>query len=1474
VRPWPTRFLLLLVPVWSLLLNGCKEPSVEHRTPSVAKGELNLGAWDLAAEPVRLVGEWRVRFADVDGAARPNFADHTWELRNVVGHWQTTGLSYDGVAWYRLHIQMSSGQTDHAEPLALYLPFIDAASEIYWNGRLIGSAGRIGADGILVRPGARIDIYPLQPQDLSESNVLAIRMRSIDTMGGISKSELLLGTYAGVRQRFEFQLIEAAMVAFAALAIAIYHFAVFLLRRQDRYNLYFALCALTAAQFIMGWNAVGTRLWDNFYWNLYLIQSAVISNGILSLLFFQNMLGFRHIQTRIGFGTVTAALGIWFFAGLALGGRILGSYMAIGMPVGFVLNFAAGIIIVILAARAVLLRVAHSAIVSLGLIFFFIGLGNDIIQYFTSSSGPSLHLYGYLALTLSMATAIARRNAQAHSTAEDLSESLEKKVASRTAEIENLAEISRRINETTDLDIIFEKIFQHLQTEYQVEDLVLQMVDQKRLELYTLKGRSQRNLTAEQTAFTLNLRIPLRPDSGTLYRAFHRQKTLYLPPDPENPDYLTRVDLNPKRPGQSTSELDLSIMRTLELKSLAHFPLLIQGRTIGILWLAAGLHRLSRADIRSIERFCDQIAGALQANELLRETRVANEQSEQARQETEILAELARKANEAQDLQSILEAMSAVLYSRYEIDTFIFAEVNLARDKAHSRFIRIQNSYLPISEIPAAMREISLTPESGTIYHTIRKKKPFYSRRVDPAWLEKSPVDKAIAGIFKFESFVELPLLVEEQVVGLLCCTLQRKRRLSKTDINFLERMAAQVAGAVRAAELLRQKEAARESAQKTSRDMAALNALTQALLAASDRDSILKTTIQHITETLSIPGVIILLAIEKNFLQVAGISRSVHDYLTPESVEKLFAKKWSLDPKIGAKGLVHSFRRKKRIYLSGTEKDLAKNPDDIYVSHELSMNSFLDIPIILDGKSIGVIVCTGLSQPLVLQPAEMDAVQEACNQAAVALRSAQLMEQIKAEQKQAEQSRAETEILAELARKANETHDLDHLMRVAGEALLKKFPSVMTGLWVVDETRSALLVRSGHSPQRAGIEMRQNLPQIIRYVPLNESGGSMVLTFKRGKTLYLQKVNHAMMQGTEVDREIQRIWQFDWCIQLPLFVKNEVVGIFSVSGKKEALIPRSQVPFLEKMAQQVAGAVQAAELLREATDARSRAEAFQAATEAARESSEALLSKILPVKVAEELKREGRVEPLFYDSVSVIFTDFVGFTRASQKMMPHELVEELDGCFSQFDEVAKRNNIEKLKTIGDAYMCAAGVPVINQAHAIDACLAALEFREFMLQMMEVKKAVGSDYWQIRIGIHSGPVTAGVIGNNKFAYDIWGDTVNTASRMESTGEPDKVNISGATYKLVKDFFECEYRGQIEAKGKGSLDMYFLLRIKPGLCADEAGLLPNGKFEMMRAKVADPFLDLAVGSGISTNGLKAGPTPEPGIAEIDRKRQDW
>ncbi|MBK9017869.1 MAG: tetratricopeptide repeat protein [Saprospiraceae bacterium] len=206
---------------------------------------------------------------------------------------------------------------------------------------------------------------------------------------------------------------------------------------------------------------------------------------------------------------------------------------------------------------------------------------------------------------------------------------------------------------------------------------------------------------------------------------------------------------------------------------------------------------------------------------------------------------------------------------------------------------------------------------------------------------------------------------------------------------------------------------------------------------------------------------------------------------------------------------------------------------------------------------------------------------------------------------------------------------------------------------------------------------------------------------------------------------------------------------------------------------------------------------------------SDELLLNILPEQTANELKAHGKAKARRYDSVTVLFSDFKSFTQIAEQMPAEALVAELDECFRAFDEIIGKYGIEKIKTIGDAYFCAAGLPEPTTTHAEDMVRAALEMQVFIEKFRQQQRAAGKPEFFCRIGIHTGPVVAGVVGQKKFAYDIWGDTVNMGARMEQSGEPDRVNISQTTYELVKDKFRCMPRGKVAAKNKGEVDMYFV-----------------------------------------------------------------
>lgn len=204
-------------------------------------------------------------------------------------------------------------------------------------------------------------------------------------------------------------------------------------------------------------------------------------------------------------------------------------------------------------------------------------------------------------------------------------------------------------------------------------------------------------------------------------------------------------------------------------------------------------------------------------------------------------------------------------------------------------------------------------------------------------------------------------------------------------------------------------------------------------------------------------------------------------------------------------------------------------------------------------------------------------------------------------------------------------------------------------------------------------------------------------------------------------------------------------------------------------------------------------------------ERSERLLLNILPAELAKELSATGVARPARYDSATILFTDFSGFTQVVSAMPADRMVAELNEIFGAFDDICDELGVEKIKTIGDAYMAAAGLPKPCADHAQRCVRAGLR----MLDYLEQRNRTSAFKWSLRVGIHSGPVVTGVVGKRKYAFDVWGDTVNIASRMESAGEPGRVNVSAYTYDLIRAEFECEYRGKVDAKGKGQIDMYFV-----------------------------------------------------------------
>lgn len=316
----------------------------------------------------------------------------------------------------------------------------------------------------------------------------------------------------------------------------------------------------------------------------------------------------------------------------------------------------------------------------------------------------------------------------------------------------------------------------------------------------------------------------------------------------------------------------------------------------------------------------------------------------------------------------------------------------------------------------------------------------------------------------------------------------------------------------------------------------------------------------------------------------------------------------------------------------------------------------------------------------------------------------------------------------------------------------------------------------------------------------------------------------------------------FTWWFILGISVF--ILGFIAYTINSKINLSKSQREILEKKVR---------DRTREVENQKKKLEEKNKELEEEKNKEEEVLLNVLPRETAKELVSTGKSTPKSYKMATVMFADFKNFTKITENLGPKELVAELDDSFAKFDDIVGALNIEKIKTSGDAYMCVGGIPIRNQTNPVECVLAAFQFQKYILKKREIREGTGKPQWHLRVGLHTGALVAGVVGKKKFLYDVWGDTVNTAARMETSAKEGMINVSGATYEHIKDYFESEYRGKLPVKNKGAIDMYYVTRIKPGLCTDEEGQTPNRKFfELLNFKVytqqsfqnvRDYFIDL-------------------------------
>ncbi len=895
---------------------------------------------------------------------------------------------------------------------------------------------------------------------------------------------------------------------------------------------------------------------------------------------------------------------------------------------------------------------------------------------------------------------------------------------------------------------------------------------------------------------------------------------------------------------QVSSRVSLILLFILPIFSIAFFSaqpdeIALKHRSIHILFISTPLFLLSFLILflftRPVAMRLDSVMRDLRKEKT--ETMRQKEVVEKAHLDVEKLNQLSRQIQSSTELQYILRFIIEHIKSNFPIDSlwlllsskegeYLFTYQTLLSDTAGE----IAENLTFIQNL-----KISLNNDESIISHVCRKKKSFYVKSI-PRYEILRPVDKEIIEKINLDSVLYNPLISQNNLVGMIIFTCYREKMdLTRNDIRKLESICSQVAGSLNNAYLLEETkksqkiaEQAKKVAESARSEIQMLNQLIRKLNENHDLKDIMESVSSYVEKNFGFPNAALYLVNDdQKFIRL-------HYFNCPG-----FPGENKNDNPIGKtipitdfkKGHALAWKEGKTLLIPHVKPRMSRlTKEENEIIQECGYKSVIMIPLILQAKFIGFLDFYHVN-PSEVSKKDMIKLSLLGEHLTGIIHNASLLHIIRTQQEEserlrelaqaartvAEKSRDEIKKLNEFSKQINSSTDLDEIIDSFFRILKDSFSVDSSFIQLVDNEKKNLLTYKYYYPQ--GVQLAKEDIEFLdnMRIPLSEGQSLQFSVYTKKKSLHFNSLEE-LDKMHPMDKKILSTLNFSSIFYVPLVNRDEVIGMVSVAQfSKEKQLSKEDRNSIERYIEQISGAVYSSSLLKE--------------VQREREASDALLLNILPEKTALELKKSGKVEPLFYDSVSIMFTDFRGFTKSASEMQPEQLIQELDAVFDQFDNISARHHLEKIKTIGDAYMCAAGIPEVSRTHHIDICLAAMSIRQFMIEIKNMKEMISHDkFWEIRIGIHTGSVIAGVVGNKKFQYDMWGDNVNIASRMESYSEPQRINISEATYNLVKDFFECTPRGTMNVRGKGEMNMYFLERLKPEYSHDpQAGTMPNKVF---------------------------------------------
>lgn len=986
-------------------------------------------------------------------------------------------------------------------------------------------------------------------------------------------------------------------------------------------------------------------------------------------------------------------------------------------------------------------------------------------------------------------------------------------------EIQSLNLLLKQLNETNDIKIIVELLCAYIDKNYGFPYCVLAKYDVRENALVNLAGVYPSHLSGQIKKKIRDMKILINLKNE---KSIHTRCILSQEP---------QLILDVSR--EVTTELGKQIHEIIKHKSWLCLPIIYQNKISGILEvISLEPNSISKEDIEKLKPLAEHLAGIInnavlyqqveqeKENALILkiEADAKREEAELLKEQSENLNKLIKSLNEELDLKIIMQKVHRFVKDYFAIEQYAMYKVNSAKTDIHLQEVSFPDHVSQEDRELIKSYVFDINDSRNSHSAIINKKKPLFVAKIRLKSLDKR--EAYIVEKCNYTSYLMIPLILDNEPIGILDFSKSSGRlSLRKDEITRLSILGEQLAGIIHGSNLFQQVQEEKEKAEQVRQEIERLNEFTKLINSISDISHIFLEVYSYLKRVFGFSHIWIPLINKQTREIYSKENMTISENMSTENMNYFKNFKMKLQPSLGT--LYRTYQAKTPLYIPditdtipGTKnKNINQYNDEIYEGSKIDLKiilkggfkSTIQIPLLLQNEVIGILCVSAYNEKIQITKEKLEKLFRFTNQIAGVVYNAQLLEE-------KERARREIEKLNEFSKEINENFDLDKMLDLIGNYITENFQIEHYFLWRVDFSGDILYPYKGtyhKSISQQNIEKFQQLT-----IPLADDGIHS-LACQKQRNIFIRGMQKRK-SNSDVENRINELLGFHCLLVIPLVIQNKMIGTMDFSHYSEKMnLTKKDIKKISIFCEQIAGVLHGASLLKE--------------VEFEQQKSEKLLLNILPRDVARELKDKGSSEPVLFENVSVMFTDFKGFTRIAEKLTPQELIKDLDACFVQFDKISERFNLEKLKTIGDSYMCAGGIPKVNKTHALDCVMAALEIQDFMNLMKKLKEEKGFPYWELRLGIHSGPIVAGVIGEKKFAYDVWGDTVNSASRMESSGTPGKINISGATYELVKDFFDCEYRGEIPAKNKGMVQMYYVNAFKNEYSQDKKGRMPNEKF---------------------------------------------